>query len=152
MVESHSPSFPSTSSKKYRGRACGLPSHGRKSSYHRILYVPVARGQDLQQDLRPEWRERYKRLGCGVVAESWAGGLGLGRILGLVERLFWRGDVLLGNDVVDGLWHFLKCNWFYIHTHPITRKHTIYIFCWVGRKRKESLYGENVWKIRGRCS
>ena len=58
-------------------------------------------------------KEEYDGFRSGVVAESGARGLDIGRKFGFVEGLFWRRDVLLRNDVVDRLFHLLL---FFIYT------------------------------------
>lgn len=52
----------------------------------------------------------YDGLGGGVIAESRAGGLDIGRKFGAVKRFFERRSVFFGNDVVDRLFH---CDYFY---------------------------------------
>jgi hypothetical protein len=76
-------------------------------------------------------RDEYARLGSGMVSESGASGWDGGWVFGLVDFVFGRGVVLFGDDVVDGLGHFLSavfnilCNLFFDFLFPsscITKK------------------------------
>ena len=63
----------------------------------------------------------YDGLGSSVVAEGGAGRLDGGRELGFVEGLLGRRHVLLGNYVVDRLFHFLLS--FIYNLHPSNMLH-----------------------------
>ncbi len=65
----------------------------------------------------------YDGLGGGVVAEGGASGLDAWRELGFVEGLLGGRSVLLGNYVVDRLFHFLLS---FIYNHLTTPR--CYIF------------------------
>lgn len=49
----------------------------------------------------------YQWFGSGVVAESGASGLDVGRKLGFIEWCFGRSHIFFGDDVVDRLFHLL---------------------------------------------
>jgi hypothetical protein len=47
----------------------------------------------------------YEGFGCGMVAEGGPGGLDVGGEFRFIECVLGGGNVLLGDDVVDGLFH-----------------------------------------------